>query len=334
MKTKFLFLIVLSFFFDFANARTPRVSQKTFSYETMKLPQLALPKETSYYVNLISAGDYRNRAFYYENNIQIPGWTKTQNGAYEINITYFPINYHEPKIANRCELIKDTADVVIDTIRFFKNIYCATATGNIEIIDEKNNIVFTENLAPFYLEVGGKECRSLYEANRQYNFEVQQMQQNFIDVFLQNLTAQSNKNLNSLLGFFPTRKNDELMIVRNKNHQEYHNMQKFWRTFQNKTDIITANTNLSDIENEIKDELLYLKNIDLNFIGNNKADKKMRYIAYCNLATIYRMLEMPDKEIYYAQKIRSNDFKKFNAQYIIADAQRMKKIQEIHGIKN
>jgi hypothetical protein len=334
MKTIFLLLANISLFFLTSYARTPRVSNKHYSYETLKLSQLALPKERSYSVNLITAPDYQNRAFYYENNIQIPGWIKSKSATYEINIKLFPVNYLTPVLSSRCEFIKDTTGIIVDTNWFYKTIYNAKASASIEIIDEKNNIVYSNPLAVYCFETSGKEFRTLYEANRQVKYETINLQHLFLDAAIQYFTAQSNKNLDVLLGFYPIRKNNELLIVRNKKHSEYENMQKFWNSFNIKSDGINANTNLSAFESTLKDEINYLKEIEIRYNGNKKADKKMRYIAYLNLAKIYNVLEMPDKEIYFAQKIRNNDFKKYNAPYIIADAQQMKKLHIVHGIRN
>ena len=332
MKTKIVLLSALLIVTTSLQARTPRVSNKRFSYETIKLPQMALPEQRTYTLSLETSADYGNLALRYQNALQIPGWVKAHNGTYEVDAQFFPVDYAHPQIISRSKLVKDTAGNIVDTIWFFRNSYKAAGNGSLTILDQNKQAVYNNVLREVCLEMTGKEYRSRRAARRHRRYESSRLQKRMAVDFAQAMTNQINRKLDVLLGTYPVRKRASLMIVRNKKHSEYRLMNSFWNRFQNVADQVSANSDLKEIEGKLFNEIAYLKNIENKYRGNKKSDRKIRYMAYRNLSTIYEMLEMPGKAVFYAQKIRSNDFRKFNAQYVIADAQRMKRLQDLHGL--
>lgn len=331
MKSKILLLAVLLITTFTVDARTPRVKNKSFTYETIKLPQMALPEARTYTMSLETAADYGNLALRYQNALRIPGWVKDNQGTYEVEVKLFPVDYHRPFIVSRSQLVKDTAGRIIDTLWFFKNVYKAAGTGSVQIFNERDQSIHNSLLQEVCLQTTGKEYRSKRAARRHRAREANILQQQMVTDFAQAMTSQVNRKLDVLLGIYPIRKRSSLMIVRNKKHSEYRLMNSFWNRFQTVADQVNANSDLKEIESKLFNEIAYLKNIENKYRGNKKAARKIRYMAYRNLSEIYEMLEMPQDAIFYAQKIRSNDFRKFNAGYVIADAQRMKRLQEIHG---
>ncbi len=331
MKNKILLLVVLLSTFNLLEARTPRVKNKSFSYETIKLPQMALPEARTYTTYLETSVDYGNLGLRYQNDLQIPGWVKSNNGVYAIDVKFFPIDYQRPFIITRNQLVKDTSGAVVDTLWFFSNVFKANGSGSLTVINDKNEAIYNNMLQEVCLQTTGREYRSRRAARRHRAREANQLQQQMVIDFAQAMTRQVNRSLDHLLGIYPIRKRSSLMIVRNKKHREYKLMNEFWDRFQSITVHVNSTSDLKNIEEKLYTEIAYLKNIENKYRGSKKANRKIRYMAFRNLSTIYEMLEMPREAIYYAQKIRSNDFRKFNAGHLIADAQRMKRLQEIHG---
>ncbi len=314
------------------DARVPRVKNRAFTYETIKLPQMALPENRTYTLTLETSADYGHLAFRYQNALQIPGWVKANSGTYKVDVRFFPVDYVPAEIISRREFVKDTAGDVIDTIWFFRNIYKAMGNGSMAIIDQHGQTVYNNLLREVCLEMTGREYRNRRSARRHRAHESVHLQRKMAVDFAQAMTQQVNQKLDVLLGIYPIRKRASLMIVRNRKHSEYSLMNNFWNRFQSIADQVDANSDLKEIESKLFNEITYLKNIENKYRGSKKADRKIRYMAYRNLSTIYEMLEMPKKAIFYAQKIRSNDFRKFNAHYVIADAQRMKRLQNVHSL--
>lgn len=332
MKNKILLLATFLVISTVIQARTPRVKNRVFNYETIKLPQMALPEHRTYSLSLETSADYGNLAARYMSALQIPGWVKQDNGAYELDVKLFPVDYAGPKIIERHEYIKDTAGVVIDTVRFFRNVYKAVANGSLGVYNEANQTVYSNMLRTVRLQMTGKEFSNRRVARKHRFREANRLQRQMSIDFMHAMSGQVNKRLDGLLGIYPIRKSASLMIVRNRKHVEYSKMQSFWNSFSSKVVHVDQHTDLTKFEMEIETEIAYLKSIETKYRGRKKADRKIRYMAYRNLSTIYEMLEMPNEAIYYAQKIRSNDFRKFNANYLVADAQRMKRLQRIHGM--
>ncbi len=330
MKTKMLLLAVLALITIIVDARTPRVKIKSFTYQTIKLPEMALPATRTYSMFLETSADYGNLALQYQNVIQIPGWNKASAGEYAVDVKFFPIQYHKPFIINRQKYIKDTAGVIVDTIFFFRNVYKARGLGSLQIINNKNHTIYGNNLNEVCLETTGREFRSKRAARKHRFREANRLQQQMVNDFAQAMTNQVNNRLDVLLGTYPITKRKSLMIVRNKKHKEFTLMNSFFNRFVKIADRVNATSDLSQIESKLYSEIAYLNNIENKYRGNKKADKKMRYMAYNNLSVIYDMLEMPKKSMFYAQKIRDNSFRKYNAGGMIAKAQNMERLQEIH----
>ena len=331
MKSKTLLLVAVLFTSTFLEARVPRVKNKSFTYETIKLPQMSLPEHRTYTMSLETSADYGNLALRYQNALQIPGWVKANNGTYQVDVHFFPVDYQRPFIVSRAEYIKDTAGVIVDTIYFFSNVYKAAGTGSLQIVNEQNQSIHNSLLREVCLQTTGREYRSRRAARRHCAREANRLQRQMAVDFAQAMTSQVNRKLDVLLGIYPVTKRSSLMIVRNRKHSEYGLMNNFWNRFHSIAVHVNANSDLKEIESKLYYEIAYLKNIESKYRGSKKADRKIRYMAYRNLSTIYEMLEMPQEAIYYAQKIRSNDFRKFNAAYLIADAKRMERLQQIHG---
>lgn len=330
MKTKMLLLVVLALITFKVDARTPRVKNKSFTYQTIKLPEMALPTQLTYSMFLETSADYGNLALRYQNALQIPGWNKAAHGEYAVEVKLYPVDYHQPFIVQRCEYIRDTANRVVDSIFFFKNVYKARGFGSLQILDKTQQTIYGNNLNEVCLETAGREFRHRRAAKKHRFREANRLQQIMAQDFAQALTNQANRRLDVLLGTYPITKRKSLMIVRNKKHKEFGLMNSFWSRFVKIADQVNANSDLAEIESKLFNEIAYLKNIESKYRGNKKADKKMRYIAYKNLSTVYDMLEMPKKSMFYAQKIRDNSFRKYNAGGMIAKAQNMKRLQEIH----
>ena len=330
MKNKILLLVVLALVTFKVDARTPRVKNKGFSYQTIKLPEMALPASRTYSIFLETAADYGNITLRFQNVLQIPGWNKAAQGEYAVDVKLFPVNYHRPFIVERHKYIKDTAGVIVDTIHFFRNVYKAHGLGSLQILNKENHSIYSNNLREVCLETTGREFKSKRAARKHRFREANRLQQQMAVDFAQNLTAQANRRLDVLLGTYVIRKSSSLMIVRNKKHREFRLMNNFWSRFVKIADQVDANSDLNEIEGMLFSEIAYLKNIQNKYRGNKKADRKMRYMAYKNLSTIYTMLEMPKKSMFYAQKIRDNSFRKYNAGGMIAKAQNMKRLQDIH----
>ena len=330
MKNKILLLAVLALVIFKVDARTPRVKNMSFTYQTIKLPEMALPSERTYSMFLETSADYGNLALRYQDALQIPGWNKAANGEYAVEVKFFPVDYHQPFIINRCEYITDTAGRVIDSIFFFKNVYKARGFGSLSILNNANQTIYGNNLNEVCLETTGREFKSRRAARHHRFRETNRLQQQMAQDFAQSMTTQVNRRLDILLGTYVITKRNTLMIVRNRKHKEYQLMNSFFHRFQLVSDQVNASSDLQEIESKLFSEIAYLKNIENKYRGSSKADRKIRYMAYRNLSEIYEMLEIPQKAIFYAQKIRSNDFRKFNAANVLADAKRMERLQRIH----
>ncbi len=62
------------------------------------------------------------------------------------------------------------------------------------------------------------------------------------------------------------------------------------------------------IREGLNSNITYFEALPQKYAGDSKAEKKIRYSAYYNLATIYQILDNPSKSDYFAQKLIENDY--------------------------
>ncbi len=333
MKSKILLVTALLLTTLYTtHARTPRLSKKGFTYEALKLPMQKLPSNRTFTVAVETAAEYGPIAIQRSDEINIPGWTKTvDQSEYMVDVLLHNVAFDMPRIVERCEYIKDTADVIIDTIYFYRNIYRGVASGHLEVLNAQNEIVFSTVIPDAARQFEGKEFRRRKAAKRYTFREGMAAQRDMMIDFYSELSAKTNAMLDHQFGIYPIKKREALLIVRNKKHKEYSRMQLLWNQFNNISDQVNLDIELQDIERDLQHSITYLKNIEQKYTGRSKADCKMRYIAQYNLSTIYLMLELPEQAMEHAHKLRSNGFNKNAANSLIVKAKFMKRLSRIHS---
>jgi predicted ATP-binding protein involved in virulence len=87
-------------------------------------------------------------------------------------------------------------------------------------------------------------------------------------------------------------------------------------------------------EDDVAEELQYFKELPTRYTDPKlKADVKLRYVGYYNVAKIYLYLDMPDKVAEYANLLFENGHDKGDAKKLNEDADKLKALFDSSEIK-
>jgi hypothetical protein len=113
------------------------------------------------------------------------------------------------------------------------------------------------------------------------------------------------RNASTKYGFFIATGKEELKTMDTKKHSENLLVQENVAELKKKLASLDATTPLA--EEAVAQQIEYFKALAEKYNGRTKADLRLRYIGYYNLAQTYMLLDRPDLVIPLAEKIIAND---------------------------
>lgn len=132
-------------------------------------------------------------------------------------------------------------------------------------------------------------------------------QQNLV-AFIGGFRNGVNQELAARYGFNAIKGSDILWILDSKKHPEYATQQEAINAVKVLMATMSAHASIDDLSKNMQPLLDYFASLKTKYTSDEKADKKMRYSAYYNLAKIYQYLDQHDKAIEQANELIKNDF--------------------------
>lgn len=152
------------------------------------------------------------------------------------------------------------------------------------------------------------EYSSYSEANRYWEENKYSLKNNIMkDFILESLKTVCDR-ANYFYGYKPILENRFFWIINSKKHPEYAAHQDAWRNTKLVLEKITWSKPTADIYEQLKPYIQYFDSLKLKYTKDEKADRKIRYASYYNLAWIYYWLDMPDQAITEAKGLIQNDY--------------------------
>ncbi|MEA5260791.1 tetratricopeptide repeat protein [Arcicella aquatica] len=130
--------------------------------------------------------------------------------------------------------------------------------------------------------------------------------------------------LNYEIGYVPRTYNDVLWSTDSPKHPENEQFKKVCSDVKTAMDEMTSARPLS-LE-KVKPAIEYFEGILVKYAKDEKPERKLRYAAWFNMATIYYWLEDFDNAIRCCDGLVANDYDKSDAKDIKLNSERMKKI--------
>jgi len=117
---------------------------------------------------------------------------------------------------------------------------------------------------------------------------------------------------------------DFFWLLNSRKHPEYENQHRAWINFKQAITNMTPDQPLDQVKADLKQVIDYFNSVKKKYNSNSKADKKLRYGCYYNLAKIYWWLDDPDAAMREANELVINGFDSKDGERLEAGAENLK----------
>lgn len=275
---------------------------------------IQIPTTVSTYISDTEIGD----------NIMIEGQRFTEDSSKAdllVTMKMDPISIKSTEVKERVEEKKNKSGEITERIFYYwlEVIYSYNALGMTQQGDEKQSYSLSQS--------GTKTYRSSEYSNGR---SASEYWKNNKDILIEKFTREgaldSAKKFTSILssqkGFPLVNYFAYIKTMNEKKHPENDALREKSDELTQKLEMING-TNPLDI-NDFSDIIVYFDDIPKRYTDpKSKADKKLRYIAYYNLARIYMYLEQPEKSKTYADLLSENEHDKKDGEKLNKESDKM-----------
>jgi hypothetical protein len=329
---KIIFIAFFIFCFAGTFAQSTDLDPETYNVSYVELPEKPIldkkNRTYSFFVNMDNYLSYSQSKFFVQNQVNISGFEKKDKNGYlsiEVNMTA-PI-VTSRTITTRTVKSKDKRGVETSKNYYTSvNNYNQSGTAKIVSNDGKINdlINFTASRNQNSTEFDS------YSQAQNYQYSVTRIiYSNYANEVINKL----NTVLNNDYGYPIKQGTDKLWILANKKHPEqaaHYNAYLQTKEVLNKMNFANP---VAGFEAELKEPMAYFESLPSKYQEDKKADRKIRYSAYYNLAKIYKYLDNPTKSNEYCQKLIDNDYDKSDGKSMMDENNYLLDLLQANGIK-
>lgn len=329
MKKIFLVLASVLLAAAIVNGQRVDIDRGAFAKRERHLPSIVLdPSYQTFSVGItssVSVEKYVNQSF--ADQIRINGMKQVPSGHVKIEIYFDNLMIEGTEIKQRTETAKNASGV-----EYSKTIYTAVISysfsATARAVDYKNNAVLNSYIMA-YRPTGTSRAgiktftspdQSSYgDASSYFDNNRNELKSQFINKEINLAIQDLNRMLGNDFGFTPVFNNGHVWYVDSKKHPEYAQSQEVFKTVKSVFDGVSAEDSLkSSVKESLKEAIAYYEGLPAKYSNmEEKADKKLRFMAYYSLGIIYYMLEDPKKAMTYGQKVIDNDYDKGDGKDLI-----------------
>ncbi len=352
MKMNIGMSVLLTSLSAMASAQKVDLDKFSFPVSYQELPKVYVPLESRTF-NVVAnvAPSYRDATNSSDiiNNINIIGWNWSDKEAVvQVAANFSEFGIKGSNAETRTVEEKDKAGKVVKTTRYYsvKTVYNAQATATINGPEEarepkkKNNTEnkflsggSTTNAAGYAtdrinysttLNFQTPESLNAVESSKNYQINKDNYYAQQSKSYVGSTMSSLNRTLNNKYGYPEERKNDILWILDSKSHPEFENQQQAIQAIKVLFAQMSATASIDDLKTGLEPVVEYFNTLKTKYTSSDKADKKMRYSAFYNLAKIYYYLDMPEKCIEEAEGLIKNDYDTGDGKHLIKMAEKLK----------
>lgn len=313
IKNTFITLLLISCFSGLTAQRLD-LDKYSFIYSYRLLPNIALDKSyLSYTVNISKANELGSLAGQSDTSkITIAGRKKVPSRAHFIvDINLDKVIFGKAEIKNKVEVTKDKdgKETSRKTLYYVEFRYSFEATA---VVNDYKNV----KLASY--KISSRDDAKVYKSNAFesskaasdiYNNQTKEISANIITEEIKNAYASFNASLNKDFGIIARQTKVHLWTLGSSKHPEYQAWKDACALVKSVLENITADSIPKVSNSQVNFAIDYFAGIASKYQNSeDKAERKLRYGSFYNLATIYLCLEQFDMAKENAQKIVENDF--------------------------
>ncbi|PWS27919.1 hypothetical protein DHW03_10135 [Pedobacter yonginense] len=318
---KKILLIALILVSKIALCQSTDIDRKEFNFAFVQLPKTPVldEKNRSYSFDINTAeslmGDKADN--YLESKISILGFEKlSKNGYLTINIDLQNPIIVEKDVKTITTKSKDKSGKETIDYTFVAEIkYKQEGICKVACVDEKLNKTYSYS--------GIRENKSsefsMYEDAKKY---LNQFTSSVVkDAFLNEVTNSLNHHLSVDFGYSIQKGRDFLWMLANTKHSEQAKNQVAYERVKSVFEKMEFDKSVASMEKELEAAIEYYKGLDLLYKEDERKDRKIRYLAYFNLAVIYKYLDLPEKSLEWAKKLIENKYDESDGKSLLQDNQ-------------
>lgn len=258
---------------------------------------------------------------------KLTGYESLDNGGdLHLEATLSPIRFLESKVESRTVKSKDKAGRETSQT-YYKCVVTYESDFTWSMRDKDRRDLIGRSIG-LYRAVTKKytcpEKNTYKEAYEAYDNNRHQINRDIAVNEIQTFLGEMSKDMNRMFGYRPDKDKFNLWIVDSKNHPEE---EGFSKHFESVKAIFGAMSpyelKATDLE-ALRPSIEYYQSIPGKYKADEKADIKLRYAAYFNLANIHLFLDDPEKAMEYANLLIQNDYDKGDGKDFLKDAEKLR----------
>jgi len=176
------------------------------------------------------------------------------------------------------------------------------------IISYANGESKTFNYGTRNNKFNGQEAYTTSDANISLTRDLYQIVYEMHNQFVIDTVNDVDVKLNKIHGYQPIHTTDYLLILDSRFYPEYKDYKRYYLLTNRLFKQMTPFDSIEGLKSEMQVVINFLKQIPAKYPNNKRADIKMRYASFYNLAKIYYYLDEFEKSIDYYEKVIQNDY--------------------------
>jgi len=140
--------------------------------------------------------------------------------------------------------------------------------------------------------------------------------------------------LNRDFGFVIKQSTDYLWILDSKKHPEFDNNVKSLKNIKDVFNKMRYDEEVTALKTELEPTIKYFEGIEKTFAEDERKQRKLRYGAYYNLASIYHYLDMPDESDIWCNKLIANKYDASDGESMKLRNESLRELLAINQVKS
>ena len=286
----------------------------SFTAEYHNLPRMGL--DTSYKTFSLRTEISQNAAYMLRNEmpeerVTISGWRKLPSNAHiAVTVNMEDIVIADSDVKEKIQIIKDKkGNPVAKKYSYYTEI-AYTFDSRFKVSDFRGNQLVSDVLSArndirIYRT---KDFGSREEALAAFISNIYIVTTSITSLEVNRSMNELNTILNDNFGYTSMTVGDNLWILDSKKHPEYRAHRQAWAAFNQAMYNMSADQPLDEVREMMEPVIRYFESLKRIYTSNSKADRKIRYASYYNLAKIYYYLDEPDASMYEAGQLMINNY--------------------------
>ncbi|WP_143092575.1 hypothetical protein [Arsenicibacter rosenii] len=312
---KILFTLLFSVYTLVAVAQKVDLDRYSFVMMYRDLPQKPLdPAFRTYQVNV--SGTRNIRTTFSDNELAdatpIEGWRRIDNGPAHVIIRpmFEDVIIEKSEVKERVDIQKDKDGKETGRKYYYKLQLEYSFAARADVSDFRGQPIVRPTLAQRYSKKTwtSQEYNSYAAANNYLTNNREEIKNRFLRdevmLALQNLSG----TLTNDYGFPVRKADDHFWVLDSKKHPEYDSYQRAHQDIKAILGAVSPDEPLTEAIERLRAPMEYYEGLPKRYTGNDKADAKLRYSAYYNLAKLYLYLDDPEKTKQYADLLSRNGY--------------------------